>query len=34
VEQPPVGVDHRDTGLVLLAPREVEADEVHGLYCA
>ena len=34
VEQSAVGVDCRDTGLVLLAPREVESNEVHAGYPA
>jgi hypothetical protein len=24
-----IGVDHRDTGLVFLAPRQVQSNEVH-----
>ena len=30
VEESAVGVDGRDTGLVFLAPREIESNEVHG----
>jgi hypothetical protein len=29
MQQPAVGIDNRDTGAVLLAPRKIEPNEVH-----
>ena len=34
VQQPAVGVDDRDTGVVLLAPGQIEPNKVHGPHCA